>query len=155
MALLGLVYGRISHRLRTAIFNRIVSTPLATLERRQSGTLLNTLNNETWRVTDAVNQIFVIITSLSTAIVFIALLLLLNWKMALLAIGCLSLIPLVVHLVSRQAKALSKVALETHETLAQQTWSAITGLRTNNTLVAKPTSRSGSTEFPIGFVICF
>ena len=50
MALLGLVYGRISHRLRTAIFNRIVSTPLATLERRQSGTLLNTLNNETWRV---------------------------------------------------------------------------------------------------------
>ncbi len=133
MALLGLVYGRISHRLRTAIFNRIVSTPLATLERRQSGTLLNTLNNETWRVTDAVNQIFVIITSLSTAIVFIALLLLLNWKMALLAIGCLSLIPLVVHLVSRQAKALSKVALETNETLAQQTWSAINGLRTIHT----------------------
>ena len=83
--------------------------------------------------TDAVNQIFVIITSLSTAIVFIALLLLLNWKMALLAIGCLSLIPAVVHLVSRQAKALSKLALETHETLAQQTWSAINGLRTIHT----------------------
>jgi ATP-binding cassette, subfamily B, bacterial MsbA len=133
MTLLGLVYGRISHRLRTAIFNRIVSIPLVTLERQQSGTLLNTLSNETWRVTDAVNHIFVIITSVSTAVVFIALLVVLDWKMALLAIGCLSLIPPVVHLVSRKAKTLSKVALETNEALAQQTWSTINGLRTIHT----------------------
>jgi subfamily B ATP-binding cassette protein MsbA len=133
MTLLGLVYGRISHRLRTAIFNRIVSIPLATLERQESGTLLNTLSNETWRVTDAVNHIYAIITSASTAVVFIALLVVLDWKKALLAIACLSLIPPVVNLVSRRAKALSRVALETNEALAQQTWSTINGLRTIHT----------------------
>ncbi len=133
MAVLAIVYGKISHRLRTAVFTRLLSLPLATLERQQSGTLLNTLSNETWRVTDAVNHIFVIITSLSTAVVFVVLLVLLNWKMALIAIGCLSFIPAVVHLIARRTKTLSKVALENNEKLSQQAWSTINGLRTIHT----------------------
>ncbi|CAN7578099.1 ABC transporter ATP-binding protein [Phenylobacterium sp. LjRoot219] len=133
MAVLGVVYGRISHSLRTAIFERILSIPLATVERRPAGKLLNTLNNETWRATDAVNLIFVTITSLATAVVFAGLLVLLSWKLALIAIGCMLLIPPVILLVSRRAKRLSKQALECNEVLAQQTWSTLNGLRTIHT----------------------
>ena len=130
MTLLVVVYGRISHRLRTAVFHRIISTPLAKLERQQSGTLMNTLNNETWRASDALNSFFGIVTSLSTAIVFIALLILLNWKMALVAIASLALIPPVIHLISRRAKGLSKKALANNEAMSQQTWSTVNGVRT-------------------------
>lgn len=130
MTLLVVVYGRISHRLRTAVFHRILSTPLAKLERQQSGTLMNILNNETWRASDALNSFFGIVTSLSTAIVFIALLVLLNWKMALVAIASLALIPPIVHLISRRAKVLSKQALANNEAMSQQTWSTVNGVRT-------------------------
>jgi subfamily B ATP-binding cassette protein MsbA len=133
MAVLGVVYGRVSHRLRTAIFERILAIPLASVERQRSGKLLNTLNNETWRATDALNIIFVTITSLATAVVFAALLVLLSWKLALIAIGCMFLIPPVIQLVSRRAKRLSKQALECNEVMAQQTWSTLNGLRTIHT----------------------
>jgi subfamily B ATP-binding cassette protein MsbA len=130
MALLGHVYGRVSHRLRTTVFERILSIPLAKVEREQSGKLLNTLTNETWRATDALNLVFVIITSSATAVVFIGLLVLLSWKLALIAIGCLSLIPPAVQLVTHRAKRLSKLGNEANEALAQQTWSTLNGLRT-------------------------
>lgn len=133
IAVLGVVYGRISHSLRTTIFERILSIPLATVERQPAGKLLNTLNNETWRATDAVNLIFVTITSLATAVVFAGLLVLLSWKLALIAIGCMLLIPPVIQLVSHRAKRLSKQALECNEILAQQTWSTLNGLRTIHT----------------------
>ena len=125
MALLGVVYARVSHSLRQAIFDRILSIPLASVEREQSGKLLNTLNNDTWRVADALNLIFLTITGLTTTIVFAALLLLLSWKLALIAIGCLALIPLAVELVARHARRLSGMAHEANEALAQQTWSTI------------------------------
>jgi subfamily B ATP-binding cassette protein MsbA len=132
-ALLGVVYGRISHRLRTTVFERVLSLPLAKVEREPSGKLLNTLNNETWRATDALNLVFLAITSLATTIVFVTLLILLSWKLALIAIGCLPLIPAVVHLVARRAKRLSKLAHQSNEALAQQTWSTLNGLRTIHT----------------------
>lgn len=133
MSVLGVVYGRVSHRLRTAIFERILAIPLATVERERSGKLLNTLNNETWRATDALNIIFATITSLATAAVFASLLLLLSWKLALIAIGCMLLIPPVIQVISRYAKRLGKQALECNEIMAQQTWSTLNGLRTIHT----------------------
>jgi subfamily B ATP-binding cassette protein MsbA len=133
MALLGVVYGRISHRLRRAVFDRILSIPLASIERERSGKLLNTLNNETWRASDALNLIFVTITGLGTTVVFGALLLLLSWKLALIAIGCLALIPLVLQIASRRARTLSKLGHDANEALSQQTWSTLNGLRTIHT----------------------
>jgi len=129
-AVLGVVYRRLSHRLRTTVFERILSLPLAKVEQEKSGKLLNTLNNETWRATDAVNLIFVTITSLATAMVFVTLLVLLSWRLALITIGCLLLVPPVVQLVSRRAKGLSRLANDANEALAQQTWSTLNGLRT-------------------------
>jgi ABC-type multidrug transport system fused ATPase/permease subunit len=130
MAVLGVVYGRVSHRLRTTVLERVLSLPLSKVEREKSGRLLNTLSNETWRATDAVNLVFVMITSLATATVFVSLLMLLSWKLTLIAIGCLSLVPPVVQLVTKHAKRLSRLANEANEALAQQTWSTLNGLRT-------------------------
>lgn len=130
MAVLGVIYGRLSHKLRTRIFAAIVTRPLAEVERERLGKFLNILNNETWRATDALNYIFSMITSLMVLMVFVTLLFLLSWRLALIAVLCMGFIPPVIHLISRRAKKLSKLGLAASETLAQQTWSAFNGLRT-------------------------
>lgn len=96
MITLGVVYGRLSHALRTAIFAKIVESPLADSERERSGTLLNILNQETWRATDALNYLFTMITSFTTLAVLGVLLLLLSLRLSLIAFLCLALVPLVI-----------------------------------------------------------
>jgi subfamily B ATP-binding cassette protein MsbA len=130
MAVLGVVYGRLSHKLRTSIFATIVARPLAEVERERLGKLLNILNNETWRATDALNCLFTMITSLMILMVFVTLLFLLSWQLAFIAVLCMGFIPPVIHLIARRAKKLSELGLVANETLAQQTWSTFNGLRT-------------------------
>ena len=130
MVVLGVVYGRLSHSLRTGIFAKIVAIPLAQIERERSGRLLNVLNNETWRATDALNFMFTMITSFTTMMVFLLILILLSWRLSLIAVFCMAFIPPLIHLIARRTKRLSKLGLAANESLAQQTWSALNGLRT-------------------------
>ncbi len=116
MAVLGVIYGRLSHKLRTRIFAAIVTRPLAEMERERLGKFLNILNNETWRATDALNCIFTMITSLMVLMVFVTLLFLLSWRLALIAVLCMGFIPPVIHLIALRAKKLSKLGLAASET---------------------------------------
>jgi subfamily B ATP-binding cassette protein MsbA len=129
MAVLAAVYGRLSHSLRVSVFSKIVEMSLAAFERERSGRLLNALNNETWRATDALNAVFTIITSLATLIVFVALLLLLSWRLTLLALVCVAVVPPLAQVLTRRVKQLSKRGLEANEALAKRTWTALSGLR--------------------------
>jgi ATP-binding cassette, subfamily B, bacterial MsbA len=130
MAVLGVVYGRLSHGLRTGIFARILERPLVEVEREPSGRLLNVLNSETWRATDALNFLFTIITSSTTIAVFAALLVLLSWRLSLIALLCMAAIPPLIQLIARRAKSLSRLGLAANEALARHTWTALNGLRT-------------------------
>ena len=130
MVVLGIIYGRISHRLRTAVFARMMAIPLAQIERERSGKLLNVLNNETWRATDALNFMFAMITSFTTIAVFLVILVLLSWKLSLIAVLCMAFIPPLIHVIARRTTRLSELGLAANELLAQQTWSALNGFRT-------------------------
>jgi subfamily B ATP-binding cassette protein MsbA len=129
MVVLGIVYGRLSHSLRISVFCNIVRMPLAAFERERSGRFLNVLNSETWRATDALNSLFMMITSLSTTIVFIALLLVLSWRLTLLALLCVALIPPFIQVLALRVKKLSDHGLEANEALAKRTWTALNSLR--------------------------
>jgi subfamily B ATP-binding cassette protein MsbA len=129
LAVLGVVYGRLSHSLRVSVFSKVVEMPLTEFERERSGRLLNVLNNETWRATDALNAVFTIITSLATLIVFVSLLLLLSWPLTLLALICVAVIPPLVRVLTRRVKRLSERGLEANEALTKRTWTALSGLR--------------------------
>jgi len=130
MVVLGVFYGRLSHALRTSIFAKIMTRPLAELERVRLGKLLNVLNNETWRATDALNCLFTMISSLTVLVVFLVLLFLLSWRLSFIAVICMGFIPPIIHLIARRAKGLSELGLAANESLSQQTWSAFNGLRT-------------------------
>jgi subfamily B ATP-binding cassette protein MsbA len=129
LAVLGVVYGRLSHSLRLSVFSKVVEMPLTEFERERSGRLLNVLNNETWRATDALNAVFTIITSLATLIVFVTLLLLLSWRLTMLAFICVAVIPPLVQVLTRHVKRLSEHGLEANEALTKRTWTALSGLR--------------------------
>jgi subfamily B ATP-binding cassette protein MsbA len=129
MVVLGVIYGRLSHALRTGIFSKIVAMPLADVERERTGRLLNVLNNETWRATDALNTLFSMITSLCTLFVFVILLLILSWRLTLLALLCVAVVPPLIHLLTRRVKELSDYGLQANQNLAKRTWSALSGLR--------------------------
>jgi subfamily B ATP-binding cassette protein MsbA len=103
-ALFCLLYGRVSHTLRRGVFANILERPLAEVERELPGRLFNILNNETWRATDALNYLFSIITSAATMVVFVALLFLLSWRLSLVALVLMALIPPLLEPVTWRAK---------------------------------------------------
>jgi subfamily B ATP-binding cassette protein MsbA len=129
-AVLGVIYGRLSHGLRSAVFARIMGIPLAKIERERAGKLLNVLNNETWRAADALNVLFTVVTSLTTVAVFLVILVLLSWKLSLIAVLCMAFLLPLIHVISLRTKKMSDLGLAANESLAQQTWSALNGLRT-------------------------
>ena len=129
MTVLGIVYGRVSHALRTRIFSKIIDTPLADFESDRSGRLLNILNTETWRATDALRFLFTIMISSATIVVLSCILLYLSWRLSLVALGCIAVIAPVAQAIGARAKALSKQGLAENEGLAKRTWTALNGMR--------------------------
>jgi ABC-type multidrug transport system fused ATPase/permease subunit len=129
MALLVVVYGHISHNLRQRIFANALQRPLSDIEREPSGRLLNILNNETWRAADALNNLFAIITTVATMVVFLTLLFLLSWRLSLVAVVFMAIIPPFVQLITWRVKRVSGLSLEANEGLAQRTWTALNCVR--------------------------
>ena len=129
MSLLGVVYGRLSHTLRTRVFAKIIDTPLAEFESDRSGRLLNMLNHETWRATDALRFLFTIVINFATIAVLVCILLFLSWGLTLVALGCIALIAPFAHAMGVRAKAISKQGTAENEVLAKRTWTALNGMR--------------------------
>ena len=129
MSLLGVVYGRLSHTLRTRVFAKIIDTPLAEFESDRSGRLLNMLNHETWRATDALRFLFTIVINMATIAVLVCILLFLSWRLTLIALGCIALIAPFAHAMGVRAKAISKQGMAENEVLAKRTWTALNGMR--------------------------
>lgn len=129
MSLLGVVYGRLSHALRTRIFSKIIDTPLAEFESDRSGRLLNILNHETWRATDALRFLFTIVINMATIAVLVCILLFLSWRLTLIALSCIAVIAPFAHAMGVRAKAISKQGTAENEVLAKRTWIALNGMR--------------------------
>jgi ATP-binding cassette, subfamily B, bacterial MsbA len=131
-AVLGIASGRLSHALRTGVFTRIVDRPLAEFEADRSGRALNILN-ETWRVTEALKFLFIIVTSAMTIAVFVSILVFLSWRLSLIAFACIAVVVPLVHVIGVRAKEFGKQGLAETEMLSKRTWTALNGMRTIHT----------------------
>jgi subfamily B ATP-binding cassette protein MsbA len=83
----------------------------------------------TWQTSEALGVVFWGFTNLCTLAVFVPLLLLLSWRLTLVALLCVALIPPAVHALTRGVKRLGRRAVEVNEELARRTWAALNGLR--------------------------
>lgn len=127
--LLSWLNSRIGHRLRTGIFNQLLSTSYSFLESQESGNLLNTLATETWRTGQALGILVNLIISICTIVVFTTLLLLISWKLTLLVALGLGLISTTIQLVTRQVKNLGQQALEVNKILGNRMWEGLAGMK--------------------------
>jgi len=120
---------RIGHRLRSGIFNQLLSTSYSFLEGQESGNLLNTLATETWRTGQALGILVNIIICICTIFVFTTLLLLISWKLTLLVALGLGLISTTIQLVTRKVKNLGQQALEVNKILGNRMWEGLAGMK--------------------------
>ena len=120
---------RISHGLRSGIFNQFLSLNYSFLENQESGKLMNTLATETWRTSQALGVLVSLIINICTIFVFATLLLLISLKLTLLVAAGLGLISLTIQLVTRQVKNLGQQAVEVNKTLANRMWEGWAGMK--------------------------
>ena len=76
---------QVGHRLRSGIFNQLLTVSYGFVERSESGKLLNTLTTETWRAGDALSAFVDLLVACCTILIFITLLLLISWPLTLMA----------------------------------------------------------------------
>jgi ATP-binding cassette, subfamily B, bacterial MsbA len=138
MAVLAVVYGRFSHSLRVGVFKSIMAMPLAVWERERSGRHFNILDNETWRVADALYTLSAMVTNIATFLVLAILLMLLSLRLTLVALLCLALVPPLIQLInSRNARVLER-SYKAGEALSKTSWTVLNGIRTIHSFGREP-----------------
>ncbi|MBD2343064.1 ABC transporter ATP-binding protein [Anabaena subtropica] len=120
---------RISHELRSKIFNQLLSISYSFLEGSESGKLMNTLASETWRTGQALSAFVSLIITCCTIFVFTILLLLLSWQLTVLVAILMTLISVIIQLVTRRVKELGQQAVDSNSALATRMWEGLAGMK--------------------------
>jgi ATP-binding cassette, subfamily B, bacterial MsbA len=121
---------RIGHRLRSKIFEQLLSVSYSFLETNESGKLMNTLASETWRTGQALSTLVGIIITICTIIVYVVLLILISWRLTLLVTICMALISFFIQILTQQIKTLGEQAVEANSNLAIRMWEGFSGMKT-------------------------
>ncbi len=129
---------RIGHRLRSGIYAQLLTVGYGFLERSEFGRLLNTLATETWRATSALATLVGLFIAVCTATVYVAVLLLISWKLTLLVLVGMGLISAVARLLTRRVKQLGEEATEANAALSQRMMEGLGGMKVIRTFVREP-----------------
>lgn len=124
---------RLSHRLRYEVHDQLLHVGIAFFERSESGKLLNTLEVETSKMSEALSTLVGLVINLGTILVFTTLLVLISWQLTLLVAVALILISVMVRLMTRRVEALSRAAVRADEALSQRILEVFRGMRTIRT----------------------
>jgi len=128
-ALFGWIDMRITHRLRSAIFEQVLTVEYGFIEASPSGRLFNTLSTETWRTSDALSTLVDIIISICMITVYGTLLLLISWKLTLLVIMFMATVSMIVRLLTRHVKTLSTDLTHANALFSKRMVQAIDGMK--------------------------
>jgi subfamily B ATP-binding cassette protein MsbA len=119
----------ISHRLRSGIFNQLLSVSYSYLESNDTGRFINTLATETWQTSRALSVFVNLLIDGCTVLVFAGFLLLISWRLTLWVVLAIGLISITIQLVTRQIKSLGQAAVEANKVLADRVWEGLGGMR--------------------------
>jgi ATP-binding cassette, subfamily B, bacterial MsbA len=124
------VNGRITRDLRVALYRQMLDVGMEFHARADQGSLLNTLDVQTARTSDALRSLTVLISASCTVLVFGGLLLMLSWPLTLIAFAAAIPVMLMVRIVSRWARANGDRYRRRHSALAGQMLEMLNGMRT-------------------------
>ena len=119
----------ISHTLRYGIFHQLLTVSYNFLDSDNTGKYMNTLDKETWQTSSALEYLVSILINACTIFVFVILLFLISWRLAILVGIIMLLISLVVRLITRKAEKVGQDGIRASEALSIRTWEAFSGMR--------------------------
>lgn len=124
------VTGRITRDLRVALYRQMLDVSMQFHARADQGTLLNTLDAQTYRTSGALGSLAVLISGTCTVLVFTVLLFMLSWPMALIAFATALPVLLLVRILSGWARTRGDRYVRHHAALAGQMLEMLSGMRT-------------------------
>jgi len=127
--LLGWEDGSIAHDLRRRIFRQLLNVHFGFIERDRSGRLLNLLASDSWRVRDALGTVVGLMITTSTVAVYVALLLMMSWKLTLVVAVAIFIISSIVRLLTKSARELGQAVMRTNSDMAHRMVEGIDGMR--------------------------
>lgn len=114
------ISGKASHSIRSALSEQLLRVGYPFFLRQSPGRLLNIISNESWRASDAIQIMLSAIVSASAAIILLAFLLLLSWRMTLLVTLGLALVQVAHAILSANLKGPSRSVASRNSHLASQ-----------------------------------
>ncbi|RUU37513.1 ABC transporter ATP-binding protein [Mesorhizobium sp. Primo-A] len=114
------ISGKASHSIRSALSEQLLRVGYPFFLRQSPGRLLNIISNESWRASDAIQIMLSAIVSASAAIILLAFLLLLSWRMTLLVTLGLALVQIAHAMLSANLKEPSRSVASRNGHLASQ-----------------------------------
>ncbi|MDQ1336756.1 MAG: ATP-binding cassette, subfamily bacterial MsbA [Thermodesulfobacteriota bacterium] len=128
-ALLGWLEMRITHRLRSSIFEKLLKVEYRFIEQSPSGKLFNTLSTETWRTSDALSTLVELIISVCMIGVYATLLLLISWKLTLLVLAFMIMVSMVIRALTLHVKDLSTDLTNANALFSKRMVQAVDGMK--------------------------
>lgn len=114
------ISGRIDHRLRVALFRQLLEVGYEYLCVTDNGKLLNTLDGETGRTTEALTTIFGLITRCCMILVFTVLLVLISWQLTLCVFLGVLVISLLTQPLVRRARRIGDESVKASQLLTER-----------------------------------
>lgn len=121
--------GQVGHRLRSGVFQQLLSVSYRFIENSDSGDLVNILCNETWQTSEALASSLSLVTTICNIAVYVSILLLISWPLTLLVTILMVLISFVNQIMTGQVKKLGKTAVEVNSILAKRMWEGLAAMR--------------------------
>jgi subfamily B ATP-binding cassette protein MsbA len=130
----GIVGARICNgihdRLRTRLFRQYLTIEWQHMARRPYGELTNTLLNETWRASQAIEQFSRILINASAVFVYVAVLSFISWPVALAGLGTGVIMMALTQMFRGRLRLLSQDATLLHDQMAERMVGAMQAMRT-------------------------
>ncbi|MER3435135.1 MAG: ABC transporter ATP-binding protein [Leptolyngbya sp. ERB_1_1] len=128
-ALFAWLNSQISHRLRSGIFNQLLSVSYSYLERNDTGKFVNVLATETWQTSRALSIFVNLIIDSCTVLVFAVFLLLISWRLTIWVSIAIVFISITIQIVTRRIKSLGQAAVQANKLLADRMWEGLGGMQ--------------------------
>ena len=96
---------KVGHRIRSRLFEQLMTVSFRLIEKCSSGRLLNALSTETWRVTDALSCLWRMLIGVCSIAVYFTLLMLISWKLTLLVTVIMIVISVIIRLLTHNTQS--------------------------------------------------
>ena len=120
---------KVGHRIRSRLFEQLMTVSFRFIEKCSSGRLMNALSTETWRATDALSGLFQMLIGVCSIAVYFTLLMLISWKLTLLVTAIMVVISVIVRLLTRQTQSLGEKVTRHNTELTNRMVEGIDGMK--------------------------